>query len=58
MMLIVSCNMAKILTVSRKSHHPIDPFLYYSERIILKCELFGFDRVTFENEISPNFAQG
>ena len=41
-----------------KAITPLRPSLYYSEPIILKCELFGFDRVTFENEISPNFAQG
>ena len=30
------------------------PSFYYSEPIILKCDLFGFDRVTLENEISLN----
>ena len=52
--------MAKILTVSRKSHHPIETLLllqYYSAPIILKCDLFGFDRVALENEISPNFEE-
>ena len=39
--------MANILTVGRKSHPPNEP-------MILKCDLFGFDRVTFDNEISPN----
>ena len=30
------------------------PSFYYSEPMILKCNLFGFDRVAFENEISSN----
>ena len=30
------------------------PSLYYSAPIILKCDLFGFDSVALENEISPN----
>ena len=47
MILIFSRNMANILTVGRKSHPPNEP-------MILKCDLFGFDRVTFDNEISPN----
>ena len=49
--------MAKILTVSRKSHHPIETLLllqYYSAPIILKCDLFGFDRVALKNEIFLN----
>ena len=46
---IVSRNMAKIiLTVSRKSHHPIETLPSLQ---ILKYDVFGFDRVTLENEI-------
>ena len=47
--------LAKILTVSRKSHHPIEPLLYYSEPVFLKYDMFGNDRVPLENEVSPNF---
>ena len=32
----------------------MSPSFYYSEPMILKCNLFGFDRVAFENEISSN----
>ena len=31
------------------------PSFYYNEPIILKCDLFGYDRVPLENEVSPNF---
>ena len=28
---------------------------YYNEPITLNCDLFGYDRVLLENEVSPNF---
>ena len=37
-----------------KAITPLRPSFYYSEPIILKCDLFGFDRVNLENEISLN----
>ena len=46
---------AKILMLSRKSHHSIETLLLLSEPIILKCDLFGYDRIPLENEVSPNF---
>ena len=33
---------------------PLRPSFYYSKPIILKSDLFGFDRVALENEVSPN----
>ena len=30
------------------------PSFYDSEPIILKCDLFGFDRVALEHDVSPN----
>ena len=37
-----------------KAITPLRPSFYYSEPIILKCDLFGFDRVALEHEVSPN----
>ena len=54
-MLTVTRKMAKLLTVSRKSHHPVETLLLLQWAIILKCDLFGFGRVALENEISTNF---
>ena len=47
--------MAIIKPLAVKAITQLIPSFYYSEPIILKCDLFGFDRVALENEISPNF---
>ena len=37
-----------------KAITPLRPSFYDSEPIILKCDLFGFDRVALEHNVSPN----
>ena len=46
--------MAIIKPLAVKAITQLIPSFYYSEPIILKCDLFGFDRVALEHEVSPN----
>ena len=46
--------MAIIKPLAVKAITQLIPSFYYSEPIILKCDLFGFGRVALENEISKN----
>ena len=46
---------AKFWCLAVKAITPLRPSFYYAEPIILKCDLFGYDRVPLENEVSPNF---